>query len=156
MKNKKPNIVFLFPDQFRSDFIESNGADWLETPNINSIAKNGINYKNAFSASPVCVPARTCLLTGMNAIKNGVASNLHNLRADWKEAGVKIFPEIFSDSGYYTAGIGKMHFYPWDEKRGFQYRVVCEDKRWLDVRDDYYHYLKGLILMNDAHKALIL
>ena len=142
MKNKKPNIVFLFPDQFRSDFIESNGADWLETPNINSIAKNGINYKNAFSASPVCVPARTCLLTGMNAIKNGVASNLHNLRADWKEAGVKIFPEIFSDSGYYTAGIGKMHFYPWDEKRGFQYRVVCEDKRWLDVRDDYYHYLK--------------
>ena len=97
MKNKKPNIVFLFPDQFRSDFIESNGADWLETPNINSIAKNGINYKNAFSASPVCVPARTCLLTGMNAIKNGVASNLHNLRADWKEAGVKIFPEIFSD-----------------------------------------------------------
>ena len=48
MKNKKPNIVFLFPDQFRSDFIESNGADWLETPNINSIAKNGINYKNAF------------------------------------------------------------------------------------------------------------
>ena len=78
----------------------------------------------------------------MNAIKNGVASNLHNLRGDWREAGVNIFPEIFSDAGYYTAGIGKMHFYPWDEKRGFQYRVVCEDKRWLDVRDDYYHYLK--------------
>jgi Arylsulfatase A and related enzymes len=64
MKNKKPNIVFLFPDQFRSDFIESNGADWLETPNINSIAKNGINYKNAFSASLGMCTCKDVLVTG--------------------------------------------------------------------------------------------
>ena len=37
-----------------------------------------------------------------------------------------------------------MHFYPWDERRGFEYRVVCEDKRWTMVRDDYYGYLKQL------------
>ncbi|MQG47012.1 MAG: sulfatase, partial [SAR202 cluster bacterium] len=78
----KPNIVFLFPDQFRSDFSGCYGADWLETPNIDRIAADGIRYTNAFSASPICVPARTALLTGMNAIKNGVTDNLHNLRAD--------------------------------------------------------------------------
>ena len=140
--HKRPNIIFLFPDQLRSDFLQCNGADWLETPNIDSIAHNGISYRNAFSASPICVPARTALLTGMNAVKNGVTTNAHNLRADWREAGLRTWPEILSESGYYTAGIGKMHFYPWDERRGFQYRVICEDKRWLEVRDDYYHYLR--------------
>jgi len=56
--------------------------------------------------------------------------------------GSATWPEILGQNGYYTAGIGKMHFYPWDERRGFQYRVICEDKRWLEVRDDYFHYLK--------------
>ena len=139
---QRPNIVFLFPDQFRWDFAGANGADWLQTPNIDSIAENGVRYTNSFSSSPICVPARTALMTGMNAVRNGVTGNLHNLRADWRDAGLRTWPEIMGENGYYTAGIGKMHFYPWDERRGFQYRVICEDKRWLEVRDDYYHYLK--------------
>ena len=82
----RPNIVFLFPDQFRADFAGANGADWLETPSIDSIAENGVRYTNSFSASPICVPARTALLTGMNAVRNGVTGNLQNLRADWRNA----------------------------------------------------------------------
>lgn len=49
---------------------------------------------------------------------------------------------MLADEGYYTAAIGKMHFYPWDARHGFQYRVVAKDKRWLHIRDDYYHYLQ--------------
>ena len=139
----RPNIVFLFPDQFRADFAGCYGADWLSTPHIDSIAERGVRYANGFSQSPVCVPARTALLTGMNALRNGVTQNTQNLRGDWSAAGIETWPEILNGLGYYTAGIGKMHFYPWDERRGFQYRVVCEDKRWLKVRDDYYHYLKS-------------
>ena len=75
--SKRPNIVFLFPDQFRADFAGFNGADWLNTPNIDSIAENGVRYANSFSASPICVPARTALLTGMNAIRNGVTNRVH-------------------------------------------------------------------------------
>ena len=139
----RPNIVFLFPDQFRADFAGCYGADWLRTPNIDAIVNSGVRYANGFSQSPVCVPARTALLTGANAIRNGVTNNTQNLRADWRSAGIQTWPELLNDAGYYTAGIGKMHFYPWNERRGFQYRVVCEDKRWLEVRDDYYHYLNG-------------
>ena len=38
--------------------------------------------------------------------------------------------------------VGKMHFYPWDARHGFQYRVICEDKLWTNIRDDYHHYLR--------------
>ncbi len=140
----KPNIIFLFPDQLRADFLGCYGADWLDTPNFDRIASNGVRYENSFSASPICVPARTALLTGMNAVRNGVVGNLHNLRADYREAGMRTWPELLNENGYYTAGIGKMHFYPWDDRRGFQYRAICEDKRWLHVRDDYYHYLQEI------------
>ncbi|MDA0596566.1 MAG: sulfatase-like hydrolase/transferase [Chloroflexi bacterium] len=93
---QRPNIVFLFPDQFRADFAGCNGADWLQTPNIDSIAENGVRYTNSFSASPICVPARTALLTRMNAMRNGVTGNLHNLRADWRDAGLPHGPRFLA------------------------------------------------------------
>ena len=137
----RPNIVFLFPDQLRSDFLSCYGAEFIDTPNIDSIASAGTRYENSYSASPVCVPARTALLTGMNAVRNGVLDNFHGIRANYTETGTYTWPQILSRAGYYTASIGKMHFYPWDASHGFQYRVTAEDKRWLEIRDDYYHYL---------------
>ena len=142
MSNKKPNIVFIFPDQMRADFLGCYGADFIKTPNIDKLAENGIRYQNAYSSSPVCVPARTNLMTGMDAISNGVASNAPAHRPDHQAAGINTWPEILKEMEYYTAGIGKMHFYPWDRKNGFMYRSVTEDKRWLNVRDDYFHHLR--------------
>lgn len=142
MNSQRPNIVFILPDQLRPDFLSCYGATFISTPNIDSIAESGVRYDMAYSASPVCVPARTALLTGMNAVRNGVTDNLHAIRADYNDVGIRTWPQILAGAGYYTAAIGKMHFYPWDASHGFQYRVICEDKRWLEVRDDYYHYLK--------------
>ena len=137
-----PNIVFLLPDQLRHDFLSCYGAGFIDTPAIDWIADHGVRYDNAYSASPLCVPARTALLTGMNAVRNGVTDNLHTLRPDHIQAGIRTWPQIMAASGYYTAAVGKMHFYPWDARHGFQYRVACEDKLWSLIRDDYYHYLK--------------
>ncbi len=137
------NILFLFPDQLRRDFLSCYGADFIDTPNIDWIAEHGVRYDNAYSASPLCVPARTALLTGMNAVRNGVTDNLHAIRPDYNLAGIRTWPQIMAENGYYTAAVGKMHFYPWDARHGFQYRVVCEDKLWSLIRDDYYHYLKS-------------
>ena len=139
---RPPNIVFLFPDQLRRDFLSCYGAPFIETPNIDWIAERGVLYENAYSASPICVPARIALLTGMNAVRNGVTDNLHTLRRDYRECGIDTWPEILDAAGYHTAAVGKMHFYPWDRLHGFRYRVACEDKQWALIRDDYYHYLK--------------
>ena len=134
--------MFILPDQLRPDFLSCYGAEFIDTPNIDWIADHGVRYNRAYSASPVCVPARTALLTGMNAIRNGVTDNIHAVRGDYNEVGIRTWPQLLADVGYYTSAVGKMHFYPWDARHGFQYRVIAEDKRWLQVRDDYYHYLK--------------
>lgn len=142
----RPNLLFIMPDQLRADFLSSYGADFIDTPHIDSLADEGVFYPNAYSPSPVCVPARCVLLTGRDAIANGVLGNNHFLRPDLEQTGVLTWPQILSKAGYLTAAIGKMHFYPWDASLGFEHRVVCEDKRWLDIQDDYFHHLqrKGL------------
>jgi arylsulfatase A-like enzyme len=140
---QKPNIIFIMPDQLRADFLSCYGADFIDTPHIDSLADSGVLYNSAYSAHPLCVPARVSLLTGMDAIKNGVLDNGQFLRPDYAACGIKTWPDILGDNGYYTAAIGKMHFYPWDLRLGFQYRVIAEDKRWIHIRDDYYHFLRA-------------
>jgi arylsulfatase len=139
---QQPNILFLMPDQLRADFLSCYGATFIDTSHIDSLAAMGVRYENAYSAHPLCVPARVSLLTGMDAIKNGVLDNGQFLRPDYRACGIKTWPEMLTENGYYTAAIGKMHFYPWDLRLGFQYRVIAEDKRWIRIRDDYYRFLR--------------
>ncbi|MCH8102590.1 MAG: sulfatase-like hydrolase/transferase, partial [Chloroflexi bacterium] len=49
----RPNIIFLLPDQLRPDFLSCYGADFIETPNIDSLAAEGVRYDRAYSGSPV-------------------------------------------------------------------------------------------------------
>ena len=104
---QKPNLIFIFPDQMRSDFLGCYGADFIKTPNIDSLANDGIRYE-IYIFHPI-VPARSGLMTGMDAISNGILVTLHQLDLT-KEAGIKTWPETLRDSGYYTSLIGKMHF----------------------------------------------
>ncbi|MBT3344735.1 MAG: sulfatase-like hydrolase/transferase [Gemmatimonadetes bacterium] len=142
----RPNLLFIMPDQLRADFLGCYGADFVATPHIDALASPGVRYERSYSPSPVCVAARCALLTGRNAIKNGVLGNSHFLRPDLETCGIRTWPQILSGAGYLTAAIGKMHFYPWDAALGFEHRVICEDKRWLNIQDDYFHHLaaKGL------------
>jgi arylsulfatase len=139
----RPNLLFIIADQLRADFLGCYGANFVKTPNIDALAAQGVRYTRAYSTSPICVPARASLLTGMNSIRNGVLDNTVWLRPDLAAAGIRTWPEMLNEAGYYTAGIGKMHFYPWDTNHGLQYRVIAEDKRWIHIRDDYYHFLRS-------------
>jgi arylsulfatase A-like enzyme len=137
----KPNLVFIMPDQLRPDFLGCYGADFIATPHIDALAARGVRYTRAYSEHPICVPARNALLTGMHALRSGVLDNGLALRPDYAACGIATWPELLAAQGYGTAAIGKMHFYPWDARFGFGYRRIAEDKRWLHVRDDYFHFL---------------
>ncbi|HHX42639.1 MAG TPA: sulfatase-like hydrolase/transferase [Chloroflexi bacterium] len=139
--SSQPNLVFLLPDQLRYDFLSCYGASFIDTPHIDALAAEGVRYERAYSAHPVCVPARVSLISGLHASHTGVLDNGQFLRPDYAACGLQTWSEILNAAGYYTAAVGKMHFYPWDLRLGFQYRVIAEDKRWLHIRDDYYHFL---------------
>ncbi|MBC7237553.1 MAG: sulfatase-like hydrolase/transferase, partial [Chloroflexi bacterium] len=137
----RPNILFILPDQLRYDFTSCYGASFISTPHIDSLVDQGILYSRAYSPHPVCVPARVSLIVGMHAIKTGVLDNGLFLRPDYAQCGVRTWPEILNEAGYYTIAVGKMHFYPWEKRLGFQRRIIAEDKLWGFIEDDYYHFL---------------
>lgn len=139
---KKKNIIFILADQLRADYCSCYGADWLNTPNIDNLANEGVRYVQAVTPSPACVPARASLMTGCSALENRVLDNFKWLRPDRKKMGMYTWPEELADEGYHTAAIGKMHFYPWDAREGFKYRKISEDKRHIDIQDDYTMFLK--------------
>lgn len=139
---ERPHILFILADQLRHDFLGSYGAGFVDTPNIDRLGREGVRYANAYSPHPVCVSARVSLLTGHDAMVTGAQNNGQFLRPDHRELGLPTWPELLSAAGYHTCAVGKMHFYPWDLGLGFRDRIICEDKRWLVIEDDYYHFLK--------------
>ncbi|MYE89353.1 sulfatase-like hydrolase/transferase [Candidatus Poribacteria bacterium] len=140
--NQKPNIIFIMPDQLRADFLSCYGAEFIDTPHIDALGTQGVRYSRAYSEHPVCVPARVALMTGMNGLKTGVLDNGQFLRPDYRACGLATWPELLNAHDYYTIAVGKMHFYPWEKRLGFQRRIIAEDKLWGYIQDDYDHLLK--------------
>ena len=75
MPANRPNLLFIMPDQLRPDFLSCYGASFIDTPHIDSLCDSGVRYEKACASSPVCVPMRSTLLTGLSAIRTGVLGN---------------------------------------------------------------------------------
>jgi arylsulfatase A-like enzyme len=117
----RPNILFILLDDLRWDSLGYAGHPHIKTPNIDRIANEGVNFKNAFSTTSLCSPSRASLLTGLYAHKHGVTNNFTEL-----PASVNNFPRVLQDAGYATAYVGKYHMGENnDEPRpGFDYFVT--------------------------------
>ena len=64
MAKNQPNILYILSDQHAFDIAGCYGDDVVRTPNIDRLAARGVRFENAYTASPLCVPARMSLLTG--------------------------------------------------------------------------------------------
>ncbi len=109
--NKKPNVVFLFPDQLRAQSLSLYGnaayrETQIETPNIERLSARGITFDNAFSNCPVCTPARAMLVTGRYPQSTGHLINSTRTR----HAEISI-ADAFFHRGYETAWVGKWHLH---------------------------------------------
>lgn len=133
------NLLFITADQQRWDSLPCYGLDFMRTPNLDRLAGEGMVFARCYVPAPLCVPTRAALMCGQWPSATGVLGNSH-----WLDAGkLPEWPQALTDAGYNTAAIGKMHFFPWDARNGFQERVSAEDKRHTYLPDDHSKFLQA-------------
>lgn len=151
---KQPNILLILVDQMRADCTGYAGHPVVRTPSIDALAARGTWFANAFSTSPLCVPARAQLLTGRWG--HETANRFHNDSWRYRESDpvadngvivdpqVATGPELLTLGGYATAAIGKCHYYPRLNPYGFTHRENGQATgRYMDEDDEYLAFLRN-------------
>lgn len=126
---KKPNVLYVFGDQWRQQATGFNGDPNVNTPHLDKLANESLNLVNAQAGCPVCCPSRASLMTGQDILTHGVFLNDISLQPKGPTIA-----EVFLKAGYDTAYIGKWHlegkgrskFIPPERHMGFQYWKALE------------------------------
>jgi arylsulfatase A-like enzyme len=105
--NEKTNVLFILTDQQRWDALGCAGNSEIITPNIDRLAKGGVQFTNAYSSCPVCVPARSSILTGRTIFNVKVLGNGDIDNENIPQ--IPTFDQVLSDNGYHTEYHGKWH-----------------------------------------------
>ncbi len=113
-EDRRPNIILIVTDQQRGDCLGIEGHAVLQTPCLDWIAASGNRFRHAYSACPVCIPARRTLMSGQKPSTHGC---LHNYET-WLDAPT--LPQLLRDSGYQTQLCGKLHLWPLRRHYGFE------------------------------------
>lgn len=114
----KPNIIYILSDQHNHDVMGCSGNKYILTPNIDKLSKRGITFDNCYSASPLCVPSRMSILTGLLPTHTGIYNNWQCL-----SSSTATFAHALSANGYETVLCGRMHFVGQDQNHGFEKRI---------------------------------
>ncbi|MBN1816852.1 MAG: sulfatase [Sedimentisphaerales bacterium] len=133
---RKPNIVFVFADQWRAQATGYAGDPNARTPVLDALEKQSIHFTNAVSGCPVCSPYRASLLTGQYPLTHGVF--LNDVPLSNKAVSIA---QACNAAGYDTAYIGKWHlegngrtnYIPPHRRQGFDFWQA------LECTHDYNH-----------------
>jgi arylsulfatase A-like enzyme len=147
MERKKdaPNILLILADQLRYDYVGAYGVhSFPQTPHLDSLAREGWLYENAYSPNPACIPARHNMITGLPARYHGFDDNYFDEQAKPCPWNLPTFAQILSDCGYATAAFGKMHFQPPRRAVGFDIFENCDEVVRDISEDDYAQHLRQM------------
>lgn len=107
--DKKPNILFLFADDYTYEAIRAYGYTDIDTPNLDKLVKRGTSFTHAYNmgswSGAICVASRTMLITGRSVWD---ANKIYDHTDKEREAGV-LWPQLMAKSGYVTYFTGKWH-----------------------------------------------
>ncbi|MDF1658177.1 MAG: sulfatase-like hydrolase/transferase [Verrucomicrobiales bacterium] len=113
---EKPNIVFIFADDWGWGDLSCHGHPYVKTPNIDRLAKEGTDFHRFTVASGVCSPSRTAVMTGHFPARYNidghfawVPSNEKRGMPDWLDLSAPSLPRMLQGAGYRTAHFGKWH-----------------------------------------------
>ena len=121
---RRPNLVFVFGDQWRAQAVGYAGDPNARTPHLDALARESVNFRTAVSGCPVCCPYRASLLTGRYPLTHGVF--LNDVPLDNRAVSVA---QAYKGAGYQTGYIGKWHldgvhrtaFIPRARRQGFEF-----------------------------------
>ncbi len=112
----RPNILFIFADDWGWGDLGCHGHPYLKTPNIDRLAREGTDFHRFTVASGVCSPSRTAVMTGQFPARwniDGhfawVEQNAKRNMPDWLDVRAPLLPRILQQAGYATAHYGKWH-----------------------------------------------
>jgi len=113
---EKPNILFIFADDWGWGDLSCHGHPYVKTPNIDRLAKEGTDFHRFTVASGVCSPSRTAVMTGHFPARYNidghfawVPSNAKRNMPDWLSPQAPLLPRFLQQAGYATAHFGKWH-----------------------------------------------
>jgi len=135
MSKEQPNILFLMTDEHRFDIAGYAGNPIIRTPTLDWIANTGVEFRNAYTPSPVCVPARQSVMAGKYPTNCGLRG--------WDDLppGYLTLPRHFSRHAYYTTACGKLHHEGPDQMQGWIHRIGDEMKmspRYIEGKNPAY------------------
>ncbi|MEM9480220.1 MAG: arylsulfatase [Verrucomicrobiota bacterium] len=102
----KPNIIFIMADDLGYGDLGCYGQEFIQTPNINSLASEGIHFTQAYAGSSVCAPSRCVLMTGRHNGRGAARDNIPHYPTYLQEEDITI-AEVLKGAGYRCGGIGK-------------------------------------------------
>ena len=103
-----PNVLLVITDDMNTR-LGIYGDRLVKTPYLHALTQRGVRFDHAYVQFPQCNQSRSSLMTGLYPDQNGVTRNSHHFRNVVPE--VKTLPQVFQDSGYYTARVGKIFHY---------------------------------------------
>ncbi len=129
-----PNVLLITTDSQRCDTLACMGNQHAHSPHLDRLAAEGVMFLDAYTACPVCTPARCSLMTGTHthihgAIENGIIPHDH----------LTVFPTLLRDAGYTTIHVGKSHVGPLHPAYDHQCMIVGE--KGSDKPDPYTAFL---------------
>lgn len=129
-----PNILFLMSDEHRPDVIGYEGDAVIRTPVLDELARTGVTFNNAYTPSPVCVPARQCLMSGQLPKTCGVEgwTDLPPFSMTWARR--------FSEYAYMTTCLGKLHHLGSDQMQGWLNRPMGD----MSIGHMYFEAAEGV------------
>ena len=122
----RPNILMICVDHWPGSLLGCEGHPAVMTPTLDQLAANGTRFSRAYSACPVCIPARRALMTGTTSRTHGDRNFNETLAMD---PNLPTLAQTFSNAGYQTYAVGKLHVYPQRDRIGFHDVILNEEGR---------------------------